>query len=407
MMHGVAQVAADGILGRAPGCARRTPPACGLSERSRLCAPHFRYSGAVVFTRSPIGVGTGLAALAALSFGVTTPIVERAGRGLGALSTAALLYAGACLSSLLLGRLARSSGAALRRSHVKRLLLVALFGAGVAPTLLAWGLQRVGATAGSLILNLEAVFTVVLAWWIYNEPLGRRVGVALALMLLGGVALVLDAAQATGWNVLGALAMVGATAAWAVDNTLSRGLAEQDPVLVVAGKGALGALITGVAAFMLGETPPGAPAALILLVCGATGYGLSLRLYLLAQRRIGAARTGSIFAVAPFIGAALAWVMGDRTLGSWSLASAMLFGVGVLLHATERHRHPHAHAAIEHDHAHTHDDGHHEHVHTPAVVGEHSHRHRHEAVEHDHDHAPDVHHEHAHAHATDTAPTDS
>lgn len=348
--------------------------------------------------RTPIAVGTGLAVLAALSFGVTTPIVERAGRGLGAFSTAALLYAGACLSSLLLGQFGRSSGAALDRTHLKRLVAMAVFGAGIAPTLLAWGLQQVGATAGSLILNLEAVFTVVLAWWMYSEPIGRRVLTAVTLMALGGVALVVDAAQATGWTALGALAVAGATAAWAVDNTLSRGLAEQDPVRVVAGKGALGASITGIAALAAGEALPQVQAALVLLLCGATGYGLSLRLYLLAQRRIGAARTGSIFAVAPFVGAGLAWLMGDRSLGAWSLASAGLFGIGVVLHATESHGHFHVHHALAHDHAHRHDDGHHAHVHEPPVVGEHAHRHQHEDVKHVHDHAPDVHHAHTHDH---------
>jgi len=346
---------------------------------------------------SPIATGTGLAVLAALGFGVTTPIVERAGRGLGAFSTAALLYAGACLSAFVLGRLSPSSGAPLRRAHLLRLVAIAFVGAGIAPTLLAWGLQRAGATTGSLLLNLEAVFTVFLAWVVYREPIGRRVVAALALMVLAGLALTFDLASSAGWSALGALAIAGATAAWALDNTLTRGLAEQDPVRIVAGKAALGALLTGTIALSLAEPLPGVRATLVLLACGATGYGLSLRLYLLAQRRIGAARTGSIFAVAPFVGAALAWTMGDRSLGAWTLVSAALFGAGVVLHATERHRHRHAHHAVEHDHAHRHDDGHHDHVHEPPFVGEHSHPHRHEHVEHDHDHAPDVHHEHVHS----------
>ena len=361
--------------------------------RGRAC---LGYSGRVSSGRSPIARGALLAVLAALSFGVTTPVVERAGRGVGALTTACLLYAGACLSALLLGRLSPSSGAPLGRAHLGRMLAIALVGAGVAPTLLAWGLQRAGATTGSLLLNLEAVFTVLLAWALYREPIGRRVLGALALMALGGLALTLDAARSAGWSALGALAIAGATAAWALDNTLTRALAEQDPVSVVAGKGALGAALTGTAALALGEPLPGALPALALLACGATGYGLSLRLYLLAQRRIGAARTGSIFAVAPFVGAALAWALGDRTLGLWTLASAVLFGAGVALHVTERHTHPHAHPPVEHEHAHRHDDGHHTHPHEPPVLGEHAHPHHHEPLEHDHDHAPDVHHEHVH-----------
>ncbi|MEI8256362.1 MAG: DMT family transporter, partial [Deltaproteobacteria bacterium] len=311
-------------------------------------------------------------------------------------STAALLYAGASLSSLALGRMLPSAGAPLARTHSRRLVAIALVGAGLAPSLLAWGLQRAGATAGSLLLNLEAVFTVLLAWLIYREQLGRRVLLALGLMTLGGVALVIDAASTPGWSALGALAIAGATAAWALDNTLSRGLAEQDPVIVVASKGALGAAITGTAALVMREPRPAAVAALALLACGATGYGLSLRLYLMAQRRIGAARTGSIFALAPFVGAAIAWALGGKSLGAWTVASAALFGAGVIVHVTERHTHVHEHLEVEHDHPHRHDDAHHDHRHDPPVMVEHSHPHRHPRTEHDHDHAPDVHHGHAH-----------
>jgi drug/metabolite transporter (DMT)-like permease len=215
-------------------------------------------------------------------------------------------------------------------------------------------------------------------------------------MVAGGVALTLQAAPAVAWSVLGSLAVVGATAAWALDNTLTRALSEQDPVAVVAGKGALGAAVTLVAAVLFREPLPASVPSLVLLACGATGFGLSLRLYLLAQRRIGVARTGSIFAVAPFIGAALSWSLGDRSPGAWTVVSAMLFGFGVALHVTERHRHSHRHPVTEHEHAHRHDDGHHLHRHEPPVEGEHSHSHRHEPLEHNHDHAPDVHHEHVH-----------
>jgi drug/metabolite transporter (DMT)-like permease len=273
---------------------------------------------------------------------------------------------------------------------------MALAGGAVAPSLLAWGLQRTGATTGSLLLNLEAVFTVLLARLIYREQIGRRVAVALVLMASGGAALTLDAASSAGFNLLGALAVMCATAAWAFDNTLSRGLAEQDPVHVVASKGALGATVTGIAALALHESRPTAFAIGALLACGATGYGLSLRLYLLAQRHIGAARTGSIFAIAPFVGASVAWLLGDRSAGAWTLVSAGLFGLGVVLHVTERHRHAHLHLEIEHEHSHRHDDGHHDHEHVPPFLGEHSHSHHHYRLEHEHEHAPDVHHEHVH-----------
>ncbi|AKT41737.1 DMT family transporter [Chondromyces crocatus] len=349
--------------------------------------------------RSDIAAGAGLAALAALSFGLTTPVVERSGRGVGAFSTAAVLYAGASIAAFALGCVATPDSARLSRQHLGRLFAMAVFGAGVAPTLLAWGVQRSGATTGSLLLNLEAVFTVLLAWRFYREPLGRRVVVALLVMALGGVALTMNAASSVGFDGLGAAAITGATLAWALDNTLSRGLAEQDPSAVVASKGALGAALTGAIAWMTHDPWPRPGPALVLLACGATGYGLSLRLYLLAQRRMGAARTGSVFALAPFIGASLGWALGDQPLGPWTLLSASLFAVGVALHITERHEHHHVHPAMKHDHPHRHDDGHHDHVHDPPFFGEHTHAHHHHHVEHAHDHAPDIHHDHDHEHA--------
>lgn len=344
--------------------------------------------------RSPIVTGVVLAALAAVAFGVTTPVVAWAGRGLGPLTTAALLYAGAAASALGLRVLARRSHAPIRRSDAGRLVVVAIAGAAIAPTLLAWGLQRSGATAGSLLLNLEAVFTVLLARALYREPIGARVAIAVAAMAAGGVALTVDAMAGASWGLYGALAVAGATAAWALDNALTRPLAEREPLEVILVKGGLGAAMTSTAAVAWGEPGPGLGAAAALLACGATGYGMSLRLYMLAQRRIGAGRTGSVFALAPFVGAALAWTLGDRAAGPWTGLAVALFGVGVYLHVSERHAHTHVHPTLGHDHVHRHDDGHHDHTHDPPVIGEHAHPHRHDELEHEHDHAPDVHHTH-------------
>ena len=144
------------------------------------------------------------------------------------------------------------------------------------------------------------------------------------------------------------------------------------------------------------EPRPSWSAAVGLLLVGAAGYGLSLRLYLMAQRAFGAARTGSVFAFAPFIGAVLAVVLGDRAM-SWGVAlGGALMLLGVILHLAESHGHEHAHDEFVHEHAHVHDDGHHTHTHDPMPGGPHNHPHRHEPVRHSHAHAPDVHHRHRH-----------
>jgi drug/metabolite transporter (DMT)-like permease len=344
---------------------------------------------------SPALRGSLLALAAAFLFGASTPLLQVAGRGLGVFSTAALLYFGAALVGLVVVRPVQRE-ANLRPSDLPRIATMALFGAALGPVALAWGLQRTSGASASLILTLEAVFTAVLARAVYGEATGRRVWAAMALLTTGGLILVLDRRPEGESQWQGLLAVACATAAWGLDNTLSRAVADRDPGRIVLAKSALGATISALLAVASGERLAGWQAALAILVIGATGYGLSLRLYLLAQRAFGAARTGSVFAFAPFVGAVLAVLLGDRSTTAGMLAGGAFMLLGVLLHVAESHAHEHVHSPIEHEHAHTHDDGHHTHAHNPMPVGPHSHLHRHEATRHVHPHVPDAHHVHRH-----------
>lgn len=354
--------------------------------------------------RWPALHGGGLALLAALLFGVSTPLIQRVAAGVGPFTTAALLYGGAALVGWSM-RQPPSRESGLRRSDLPRLILVAVFGAVLGPVALVWGLQRTSGTSASLLLTLEAVFTVIFARLLYREEMSRRIVAAVALLTAGGVLLVLDRVDVAGSasrietvvvSVLGLAAVAIATLAWGIDNTLSRPLAERDPGRVVAGKSVLGVLCTTMLAAIAHEPAPTLVAAALLALIGASGYGLSLRFYLLAQRSFGAARTGSVFAFAPFIGAALAFAMGERSVGPLLLPATGLMLAGVVLHLTEAHAHEHAHEAIEHEHAHSHDDGHHTHAHDPMPVGPHTHWHRHQNIVHTHPHVPDAHHQHDH-----------
>jgi drug/metabolite transporter (DMT)-like permease len=198
-----------------------------------------------------------LALLAAALFGVSTPLVQQFGVGLGAFSTAALLYAGAAAVGLL-SRQRIEREARLQRSDLPRLLAMAAFGAAIGPVALAWGLQNTSGTSASLMLTLEALFTAVLAWRLYHETMDGRVWAAMALLLAGGMVLVLDQGRTGGAQLWGLLAVLLATAAWGVDNTLSRALAERDPGQVVLAKALLGATATGALALVFASRLPSA-----------------------------------------------------------------------------------------------------------------------------------------------------
>jgi drug/metabolite transporter (DMT)-like permease len=344
---------------------------------------------------SPIARGSAIAVAAAVLFGATAPLVKHFAQETGPFATAALLYVGAMLGGGLPRR--HESEPAVRRGDAPRIALVALFGAAIAPACLVWGLQHAGALAASLLLNLEAVFTIVLARIVYREPVGGHVVAASTLMLAGGSLLALRTAggEAAG-SLLGIGGVVLATLGWALDNTLTRPLADLDPRAVVFWKALLGSAMSLAAALVVRDRWPQALPAAALVACGAGGYGMSLRLYLRAQRVLGAARTGSLFAFGPFVGALIAYAFGDRAAAPMVAGASACFLAAVWLHATERHAHRHRHVPLEHEHPHRHDDGHHTHVHAPPVMGAHSHPHTHEAVEHEHPHGADVHHRHEH-----------
>jgi drug/metabolite transporter (DMT)-like permease len=335
--------------------------------------------------------GAALGLASALLFGLGAPASKLLLPRAQPILLASLLYLGAGAAFLLVRR--GRAEAPLTRADAPALAGSVLSGAALGPVLLLWGLSRVSGLAGSLLLNLEAPFTMLLAVLLFGEHLSRRELLAAAMVVLGGA--FLGAQGALEASAVGAGAIALACLCWAVDNNLSARLALKDPVQVLRIK----ALCAGAANFALalaaGQRLPAASVVAGALALGAASYGLSLLLYLKAQRALGAARQAVLFAAAPFAGAILSIpLLGDRP-GLRDAAAALLMAAGVLALVRARHAHRHSHEPIEHEHAHVHDE-HHRHAHEGVVVEPHSHVHRHEEMTHEHAHVSDVHHRHRH-----------
>jgi hypothetical protein len=193
------------------------------------------------------------------------------------------------------------------------------------------------------------------------------------------------------------LAIIGACAAWGLDNNLTRKVSLSDPLQIVQLKGLVAGPFLLALGFLAGDGPPGPAMTGVAAIVGFLGYGVSLALFVLALRQLGAARTGAYFSTAPFLGAVAAILFLQETLTFQLLAAGLLMGIGVWLHLTEHHEHEHEHEPMEHTHAHVHDE-HHQHEHLPDdAPGEpHVHAHRHGWMRHRHPHVPDMHHQHRH-----------
>lgn len=342
--------------------------------------------------------GAPLALASALLFGASAPFSKLLLAAIDPQMLAGLLYLGAGVGLVGVHFARKAAGLAapeapLRRSDAPWLVAVVAFGGVVGPLLLLLGLSKTSAASGSLLLNLESLATMGIAWVAFHENVDRR--------LLLGASAILAGALVLSWRGqgvrldAGGLLIAGACIAWGLDNNLTRKLSSADPVVIALVKGlAAGAVNLGVA-LARGAAFPAADMAGAAAAVGFLGVGVSLVLFVLALRHLGSARTGAYFSLAPFIGAALGLVLLGEPLTAQLAIAGLLMGFGLWLHLSERHEHEHGHEALEHEHSHIH-DAHHQHRHEGPATEPHSHPHRHEPMRHRHVHYPDLHHRHRH-----------
>lgn len=337
----------------------------------------------------PIILAIGGAAL----FGASAPLAKALLGSIDPIVLAALLYLG-CGAGLLLARIVdrvrtvkREAG--LSKADLPWLAASVIAGGVIAPILLMTGLQYTPAATASLLLNFECVATTTIAVLAFREAVGRRVWIAIGLITMAAAILTLDISGAFGVSA-GALAVVGACVFWGIDNNVTCRISAKDPVTIGLIKGLAAGTFSLALAMMIGRPLPIglAPVGIVLFI-GALSYGLSIVLYILAARGMGAARTSAWFGIAPFAGAALSLAMFTDAPGLQFLASLPLMIAGALLLFGEHHDHVHVHTAVYHEH-HYEPDTHHPFKTSGAA------RHYHEETRHTHAHRPDIHHRHGH-----------
>jgi len=344
--------------------------------------------------------GVPLALGAAILFGASTPFSKLLLGTVNPWLLAGILYlgAGVGLAIFLLIRAATSDAVAespLKLKDLPWLAAVVTAGGIAGPVLLMFGLSTTDASSASLLLNLEGVATMAIAWLVFRENVDRRLLLGAAAILAGAVVL---SSSGDGLHVnWGGLLIAAACLAWGIDNNLTRKLSASDPVQIAAVKGLVaGAVNAGLAVYL--GAPTVAPVTVLSgAVIGFFGIGVSLVFFMLGLRHLGAARTGAYFSLAPFAGATLSILMLGDAISLGLVIAGILMAIGLWLHLAERHEHEHVHEEAEHEHRHVH-DAHHQHEHSGPVTEPHSHLHRHKRLRHKHPHYPDLHHRHGHSH---------
>jgi len=340
------------------------------------------------------------AILAALLYGISLPVSKILLTEIPPTLMAAFLYLGAGLGMAILALIKRSNNLEQKEAKLTRqelpftLAMIVLDIA--APIFLMAGLSMTIAANASLLSNFEIVATSLLAMLIFKESIGKRLWLAISLITLSSIILSADTLSGFSFSA-GSLFILLACLCWGLENNCTRKLSIKNPLQIVIIKGlssGLGALL--IALLILSEKAAHGGYIFAALVLGFFSYGLSIFFYVYAQRELGAARTSAYYAIAPFIGVALSFLLlGEKPTASFIVALPIML-IGAYFAVSEKHKHQHTHPQMIHEHRHSHDDEHHSHQHDAQVFGEHSHPHRHEEIKHEHSHTNDIHHNHPH-----------
>jgi drug/metabolite transporter (DMT)-like permease len=337
-------------------------------------------------------VNTGIirCGIAAILFGISAPAASRLTNDMGAFTLAGLLYLGAALAVAPFARRSPPTRTALRAS-LPNLSIAVVLGGAVGPVLLAVGLGLVPAATASLLLNLELVFTTIVAGTVFHEHLGRHVIAGTAMVVAGSVALSWSGDPDLRW---GAVFIAAACLCWAIDNSTTAAIDQITPSHITLAKGVIAGGTNLIIGLTTSATPNVAPVVWALAI-GALGYGASITLWVAGARDLGAARGQLVFATAPFVGAVVAWSVFTEPITARELVAFAIAAGGVAFVLASHHDHDHDHEPMSHSHDHEHDE-HHGHHHQPTVTGRHTHHHDHAPLSHRHPHIPDLHHRHDH-----------
>ncbi len=283
------------------------------------------------------------ALLAALFYGFGTPLSKLLLVHISPYLMSSLLYFGAGIGMLVVVMLSKAQRKSkivneFKKKDLKFIILMIVLDI-IAPILLMIGLTSTNASTASLLNNFEIVFTGIIAMIFFKEIVGRKMWVAISLIVLAGVLLTFE--DFIGFHIsIGALFILGASLSWGLENNCTRMLSKGNPLHVVVIKGLGSGLGSLIIAFAVNQVSAIWYFVVLALLLGFLSYGLSLYFYISAQRHLGAARTSAFYAIAPFVGSIFSFIVLKDSLSiAFGIAFiVMIFGTYLAIKENNSHQ---------------------------------------------------------------------
>lgn len=250
----------------------------------------------------------------------------------------------------------------------------------LAPIFLMYGLLHTTSANASLLNNFEIVATAVIALFIFKEYVSKRLWIAILFVTAASVILSFEDISGLKFSWGSAFVLLAAIC-WGFENNCTRNISQKNTYEIVTIKGicsGFGSLMIGL---IMGERLPDGMFILLVLLLGYVAYGLSIFFYIKAQKDLGAAKTSAYYAIAPFVGAFLSFVILKEVLSAQYIIALLFMLAGSAIATIDtlllRHQHMHTHTIT-----HTHDGT----THTHEITHSHAHNHLTRENRHSHTH---------------------
>jgi len=279
------------------------------------------------------------ALLAAVLYAINSPVSKLLLNNVPAKMMAAFLYLGAGLGLFIMGIVQKMTGMKSEEQPLTKKELpytVAMVVLDIAaPIFLMFGLLHTTAANASLLNNFEIVATSVIALVIFKEAISKRLWIAIGLVTLSSMILSFEDVSSLDFS-FGSIFVLLACICWGLENNCTRNLSSKNPLEIVVIKGFGSGFGAMAIAFATGERLPSFVYILMALLLGFVAYGLSIYFYIYAQRDLGAAKTSTYYAVAPFVGAGLSLLIFRQLPSVTFIVALVIMAVGTYFASTEQ-----------------------------------------------------------------------
>ena len=278
------------------------------------------------------------ALLAAVLYAINSPVSKLLLNNVPAKMMAAFLYLGAGLGLFIMGIVQKMTGMKSEEQPLTKKELpytVAMVVLDIAaPIFLMFGLLHTTAANASLLNNFEIVATSVIALVIFKEAISKRLWLAIGLVTLSSMILSFEDVSSLDFS-FGSIFVLLACICWGLENNCTRNLSSKNPLEIVVIKGFGSGFGAMAIAFSTGESLPSFVYILMALLLGFVAYGLSIYFYIYAQRDLGAAKTSTYYAAAPFVGAGLSLLIFRQLPSVTFIVALVIMAVGTYFASTE------------------------------------------------------------------------